>query len=104
MTFHTASHYFNYHYLSISYIVQTWCLSISDIVQTAALSDHSKLEGIIKSNPNTLANLDSQVLTFDLDPDPEADPQALVRYLMVRLATEEEAEGPGMVWCHSMHR
>ncbi|WAR05991.1 S11IP-like protein [Mya arenaria] len=51
---------------------------ISDIVQTAALSDHSKLEGIIKRNPATLSNLESQVLTFDVDPDPEGDPQTLV--------------------------
>ncbi|XP_052804565.1 uncharacterized protein LOC128234391 [Mya arenaria] len=66
---------------------------ISDIVQTAALSDHSKLEGIIKRNPATLSNLESQVLTFDVDPDPEGDPQTLVRYLAARLIDEESEKG-----------
>ncbi|XP_053390035.1 uncharacterized protein LOC128552966 [Mercenaria mercenaria] len=50
---------------------------ISDIV---AHSDHSHLEGIGKSNPTTLDNLEHQVLCTEDD----TVPQQLVRFLMVK--------------------
>ncbi|KAH3730838.1 hypothetical protein DPMN_056836 [Dreissena polymorpha] len=64
---------------------------ISDILQKVAMSDHSRLEGIIKSSPVTLGNLRAQVIHAPgEEPDPEAEPQELVRYLMVQLVNEDD--------------
>ena len=47
------------------------------------MNEHSKLEGISKSNPTTQENLESQVLNKG------DDSQDLVKYLLVQLADNE---------------
>ena len=43
------------------------------------MNEHSKLEGISKSDPTTQENLETQVLNMG------AEPQELVKYLLVQL-------------------
>ena len=55
----------------------------ADIVQNVSMNEHSKLEGISKSNPTTQENLEVQVL------NKEDDTQDLVKYLLVQLMDNE---------------
>ena len=44
------------------------------------MNEHSKLEGISKSNPTTQTNIETQLLNTN-----EEEPQGLVKYLLIQL-------------------
>ena len=44
------------------------------------MNEHSKLEGISKSNPTTQTNIETQLLNTS-----EEEPQGLVKYLLIQL-------------------
>ena len=70
-----------------------WFLPLLDKVQAVAVAEHSKLEGISKSNPSTQENLTNQVIHSTVSPDPEAQPQTTVKYLMMKLLKEDSDTG-----------
>ena len=53
---------------------------VVDIVQTVSMNEHSKLEGISKSNPTTQTNIETQLLNTGED-----EQQGLVKYLLIQL-------------------
>ena len=65
---------------SLSFMIYEY---FADIVQNVSMNEHSKLEGISKSNPTTQENLEVQVLNKG------DDSQDLVKYLLVQLMDNE---------------
>lgn len=75
------------------FAINMLCLCFLGIIQSTSFSNQSKLEGISKSNLETLNNLKKQVLDVDTEhamtvpgdddeDEDEADDNELVKYLM----------------------
>lgn len=59
---------------------------LTGIVQSVSMNEHSKLEGISKSDPTTQENLETQVLNMG------DEPQELVKYLLVQLLDSDDSD------------